>query len=432
MKSLFRISREEWPSGGVALVVLVVLHYLMVSKFWSLFADYSEAHFDQFSRNYHMSGFDYYTYGVVTDWSMAFDIFRHPLLAWMYYPVYLVNKVLWTATGANCAQLLVAVILLFCGFYSFIFLRRTLRLGSLSNACSSLLSLMFLCFGYVMVTMIVADHFCLSLFMLTLTLYLSRKKMLEGRTFTVTQTVFLFIVTSGITLSNGALTLLIVLFTNGRSFFRKRFLAMGVIIPSLLMAVLAFSLTRIYSTDYDNATSTIEAQMKWTEKGRDQRLAILQGNFFGESLQLHRHNVLGDVMSGTRSLVEKYTWPAQNYVEILLELLMLAGAIMGRRNRFAWLLMGILLFNLLLHIVIGFAISEVHIMTAHWAFVIPLLMGYLFVPEEASANTNDCAYIYKYNKVINTILFLLLTVLTLYLFLYHFYLLHRYLTWPLG
>jgi hypothetical protein len=33
--------------------------------------------------------------------------------------------------------------------------------------------------------------------------------------------------------------------------------------------------------------------------------------------------------------------------------------------------------DIFLHLVLGFAIDEVYIMTAHWAFVIPIVIGFL-------------------------------------------------------
>lgn len=424
MMSLFRIKREEWVSSAMALAVLLSLHYLMISKFWCLFADYSEKNASIFSRNFHMSGFDYYTYSVVTDWSLAFDIFRHPLLAFMYYPIYLLNKLLWMVTGANCAQLLVGAILLFCGFYSFVFLRRTIRLMGVGKWTATLLSMLFLSFGYVAVSLIVPDHFCLSLLVLMIALYLSLWKMKGGGVFSVKESIVLLTLASGITLSNGVIVLLMVLFTNGRRFFERRFLCVGVIVPLMIMGLLAFGLNKAFSSSERNG-SVIEQQMKWTKKGSNQRMAVLQQNFFGESLQLHRKNVLGDVVSGTRSLIVDYNWSFQYWVVIMLQVLMALGFIVGRRERFAWLLMSILAFNIVLHIVLAFAICEVYIMTAHWAFTVPLLMAYLFV------SVKETSSLYIYNKVWTRMLAIFLLLITLYLIIYHGYLLHRYLTWPL-
>ena len=73
-------------------------------------------------------------------------------------------------------------------------------------------------------------------------------------------------------------------------------------------------------------------------------------------------------------------------------------------------------FNIFLHIILAFAIDEVYIMAAHWAFVIPLAIANLFLVKQ---------------KWIVWLLLAVILSLTIYLYIYHGYLLHRYLTWPL-
>lgn len=416
----FKIRKSERLSTLLSLLLLLPLHYLMVHRFWALFADFTEAHFQQFSRNYHMSGFDYYTYDILNQWHHAFDIVRHPLLAEIWYPGYLLNRLLWTVTGCNCAQLIVASVLLFCGVYSFVFVRRTLTdVIGVKAWMATMLTLFFYSFGLILVTLIVPDHFCLSLLCLTLTIYLSGKKMKAGEKFTILQTVLLFGITSGITLSNGAMTLLAVLFVNGRSFWHPRYLTAAVIVPSLLMLTLAFGLNRLCAKDAVKATSPLTEQTKWTSTEGNSRMAILQQNFFGESLQLHRRYVLGDTCWKRPVLVE-YTWAVQNYVIIVIQLLLIAAIVAGRRERLAWLLTSVIAFNLLLHIVIGFAITEVYIMVAHWAFTIPLLLGYLLVPSNNRIS------------IVRHLTLLITLSIAIYFYAYHGYLLHRYLTWPLA
>ena len=50
---------------------------------------------------------------------------------------------------------------------------------------------------------------------------------------------------------------------------------------------------------------------------------------------------------------------------------------MARRSKFFWVVVSWLGFDMLMHIGFGFGINEVYIMTAHWAFIIPIAIGYL-------------------------------------------------------
>lgn len=64
-------------------------------------------------------------------------------------------------------------------------------------------------------------------------------------------------------------------------------------------------------------------------------------------------------------------------VEALVALLFAAGIWASRRSRFFWMAFSWFAFDMFVHIVLGFGINEVYIMTAQWAFIIPLAMAYL-------------------------------------------------------
>lgn len=415
MKRLFGIKPEERLSSFFFLLVILVCQYLIISKFWCLFANYTPDTFNQFLRNFHMSGFDPITYDVVTQWHEGYDILRHPLLALAMYPLFLLNKLLWTITGCNCVQIIIGVILTFCGFYSAVFLRRTMiEVVGIKPQFSTVLSVFFLGFAFVIVSIIVPDHFCLSLFCLTLTTYLAGKKIKANEQFSVSEAIILFILTAGITLSNGAVVLLIIFIVNGKSYFNWRFLLKTAVFPVFLLISSAV-VQKYFSPELSEKKGNLVAeQMKWTH-GKLPRGKILQENFFGESLQLHRKYVLGDVLN-KRPIIVEYSWKAQDYVVILIEVLLLLGLAFAWKERFTLVLLAVLGFNIFLHIILAFAIDEVYIMAAHWAFVIPLAIANLFLVKQ---------------KWMVWLLLAVILSLTIYLYIYHGYLLHRYLTWPL-
>lgn len=397
------------------LVIILVAQYFIISKFWCLFADYSDASFQQFIRNFHMSGFDPITYDVITHWHQGWDILRHPLLAIAMYPLYLLNQLLWMVTGCNCVQLICGVLLTICGFFSVMFVYRTIADEIRAPRWAALLlSLFFLGFAYVIVSIIVPDHFCLSMFCLTLTVNLAARKLNYGERFPVKEAVLLFLLTAGITLTNGAMTLFIVMMVNGREFFRWRYLLKVVVLPVIFLMGMVALQTNLSTELREKKGNLVAQQMRWTRDDAP-RMQILKENFFGESLQLHRKHILGDVLRD-RPVVVAYSWKAQNYVELCLLLLLAAGIVAGIRKRFTLILIGILAFNIMLHIVMAFAIEEVYIMTAHWAFVIPIAIAPLFRLRQ------------RWAVAMVTILILAITI---YLYAYHGYLLHRYLTWPL-
>lgn len=414
MKDLCVSKEERWPAV-YALVFILSFQYLMIKKFFGLFADYSEQSWNTFMRNYHMSGFDPISYAVLSEWHQGYDVVRHPLLAFLMYPFSLLNGLLEQLTTVNCAQFVMGALLVFCAFYTFLFMHRILReVVGVDRLAAFLLTAFFFSCAYIWLTVLVADHFCLSLFLIIYILYRSGVKLRKGECFSIWETICSFVVVAGVTLSNGAIVFLCVLFVNGRGFFQKAFFLKAVVIPSFCMLTFAFLLNLTTDKVPSEKENPIGEQMEWV--GTDvSRLDILVENVFGESIQLHREHLLGDILM-KRPVIVRYTWPVQYVVEAVILLLFLLGTWCGRNERFLWLLMSVLAFNLVLHVLLGFAINEVYIMAAHWLFVLPLTMAWLLKEN---------------HRWVRLVVLILIAAITVYLLLYHGYWLHRYLTWPL-
>lgn len=426
LRSLFSLRRDERWLALVILLPLVALQALMLYKFSCLFAHPTDASWGQFMRNFRMSGFDPTTYAVVLHWYQGYDILRHPLLAFFVWPLSVLNRGLSAIVGTNCVQLIVGLVLIVSAFYALLWLWRTLRFVVGVGRCTAwLLTLLFMGFGMIAVAMCVPDHFCLSLPLLSLTLYVSGMKLKRGTRYSAWQAIVLFALTAGVTLSNGIVVLLAVALTNGRTAFRPRFFLGALVLPALLMLAVGMG-ERMLQQSKASISAPVAQQMKWTRQDVS-RADVLVENFLGESLQLHRRHILGDVLSG-RPIIVRYSWAAQYVAEAIIVLLAVVGAWMGRRQRFQWLLMGVLGFNVLLHMVLGFAIDEVHIMAAHWALVLPLLMGWLLRADLWQGSTETCrpAARWGFKALVGVVL-----VLVAYLWMYHGTLLYRYLTWPL-
>lgn len=422
----FRLRRDERGIMLVVLVGIVLLQALMIQEFFPLLSDYSEANWARFERNFHLSGYDPYDYIVVTSWCQQFDMLRHPLLAVLLLPAYLLNQLLWFLTGMNCCQLVVGALLTFCDFYSFLFLFRTLRFGvGTSRADALLLTVFFFGFAMILVAIITPDHFGFSLFCLTLTLWLSAKKQREGERFTPLEALVLFTLTAGITLTNGVAVFLMVAITNGTSVFRPRYLLSSFVLPGVALLVFVFCWKACAGDFILGMHSTEAAQTRWLTNHLGRLDAIVE-NFFGESIQLHRKYILGDILI-RRPVLVRYSWWWQYVVEALIVLLFAAGIIAGRRSRLLWTVLSVVGFNLLLHVGLGFALDEMHIMACHWAFALPVCIGFLFRSERSTVGHKSLSV-----RLRLLLPRLLVITITLYLWSYHLYLLHRYLTWPLA
>ena len=78
MAKLFIIKRAERLFVLAVAVWLGFFQFLMISKFWSLFSDYGVTTWTVFMKNYHMSGFDPYSYAVLTSWGSDGSELRPP------------------------------------------------------------------------------------------------------------------------------------------------------------------------------------------------------------------------------------------------------------------------------------------------------------------------------------------------------------------
>lgn len=133
------------------------------------------------------------------------------------------------------------------------------------------------------------------------------------------------------------------------------------------------------------------------------RCRTLVENFFGESIQLHQQYLLKDV-SWDRPVFVAYSWTANYIIEALVVLLFICGITLGYRKRFFQMLLAWFACDMTLHIFLGFAINEVYIMMAGWAFIIPIAYSYLLkeLPQKLQCTCRS-----------------LLVVLTIYLWIYN-------------
>jgi hypothetical protein len=435
---IFKIKREERLPALIALIVVMALNAITIMAYYDKFKVITDRYFRLFVDNFHLSGYDPLTYSVVSNWTMAYNIYRHPLLAWMMYVPYQFNHVLMQLTGINCVQFVVAAMLVFCSFYSFVFLYRIMREVIEVKAIDAfILSFLHLSFAYVMVASMAPDHFVMSMFMLVLTLYVCGKKMKRGKLLTRWQQIVFFFLTAGISLNNGIKTFLAALFTNRKKFFSPGRLLLTVVFPSALIWFVARQEYHIY--EYPNwkarqtakknrAAAHREKVMKavadtmplapvesinaaanrilkqeaaekekkrakkpsvahqgkpikrgefwdWTDATTSRWITVVE-NLMGESIQLHQRWLLGDTLRGRPVIVHyRHIW---NYIaEGMLSLLILCGIWMGRRSRFMWMALSFFGFDMLLHLGAGFGINEIYIMSPHWMFAFPIAIAYL-------------------------------------------------------
>ena len=403
------LRKEERPVALVALVVFVLLNAMLIYN-----------HYDSFTRGAHvgfwsvfynhlgMSGYDVFSLIFISCMRLHWNALRHPLFVAVLLPLYWINHTIMPPTEFNFAVFLMAAVLVACDVWGVILLHRILRdiVGCTRKDTLWLIAL-FYGFAHIMITTIVPDHFALSLPLLLLTLLLTGRKLQEGKRFTYLQQALLFMLTAGITLTNGVKVALAAWFAAGKKVFSWRSIA-SFVVPTLLLALVVVWQQKAIIEPQEHGIKRIEAAIKKKDPGRVDKLKehndfvkqqngqalaekvpllewsdmttsrwkTVVHNLFGESLQLHRDHLLEDVQQ-TRPVFVAYSHRFNYFVEGVVLMLLLAGAWVARRSKFFLVVVSWFGFDMLMHIGFGFGINEVYIMTAHWAFIIPIAIGYL-------------------------------------------------------
>ena len=274
---IFKIKKEErWLALSIFLA-LAILNGVVIARYAGTFTLVTDDYYKNFIRHFCVSGFDPLTYWVLSDWNAAYNVYRHPLLAFYMYIPYLINMGLMKLTGYNCALFIAVIIQMFCGFYATLFLQRIFReVLELDKVASSILTLLFFSFGYVMVTCIVPDHFVISMLLLILALYVSGRRIKHNHPLKIWQTVVYFVLTAGTSLNNGLKIFFSALFVNRKRFFRPKYLLLAVILPAALLWGFCRWEYRTFVWPVEMARKEMKAKKTAEKKARQERMAQLK------------------------------------------------------------------------------------------------------------------------------------------------------------
>ena len=408
----FRKHKETILITLLGVVIMISLNYMMVLWKPDIFTNTKYAAWSTFWNHGELSGFDTYTYIVVTSFHPVYVLSRHPILAMMLWPFYELNNALKEVFHINCAIYVVAVLWTVLASCSWILMYRIQRkIIELSWQLSLLLTLFFFSFSHVMIVLFFPDHMGISLPLLLLTIYLAGKALKQNKRFALWHSLPLVFFATGVTTTNLVKVGIADLFTQwGKIPFKKMILHfMLYLIPlAVLYAAYSYQMETSQKQEEQRIVKIEKAKMKKDKKyaekykagkqeykeRREQqildipivtdteyhidRLPSLVENVFGEGLILHDTYTLKDANRGNhRPVLVTYSHWWYYAIEGLIVALFLMGIWIGRREKFLWMVLSMFLFDMLLHVGLNFASADVYIMTAHWAFVIPIAIGYL-------------------------------------------------------
>lgn len=417
MKQFLTKHKETLLVGLLGFVIVVALNIMMLQYNYAPWTNPKVGFWSAFWNRFEVSGFDPYTYIVVSKWRPLYVLSRHPLLAGMMWPLSQLNGWLMEETGTNCAIFIVGAMLVACSLAAWMLMYRIQRkLLGMDVKISLLLTLYFYSFSHVMLTIFVEDHMAITLPLLLLAIYLAGRALQNGNSMPLWQSLPLLFISTGVTTTNCVKIGLADLFTQwGKKSFGKIVLHFLVyLIPLAMIGALYFyQEDSTQREEQRNIERTVNKRMerdsvfaaKWKQEQIDNkkrkeqqlihlsfvtntdykidRLPSLVENVFGEGFILHNRYPLRDANKDHRPVLVRYKYWWNYAFEAVIVLLFAAGVWYGRKKRLMWMVMSMFLFDMLLHVGLNFASADVYIMTAHWAFVIPIAVAYL-IKETAS------------------------------------------------
>lgn len=430
------LRKEERPVAIVALIVFAALNALLIANHWQSFTRGAHVGFwSVFYNHLNMSGYDIFSLIFISCMRLHWNALRHPLFVALLLPLFWLNHQIMPPTEFNAAVLLMGALLVAADVWGAVLMHRLLRdVVEVNRMDAAFLTAMFYGFAHVMVATMVPDHFALSLPLLLLTLLIAGRRLKKGKPMKLWQSALLFFLTAGMTLTNGVKVALAAWFVNGRKVFSWRSI-LSFVVPTLLLGAVYLWQKEAIIAPQERNIKRIEAAVAKKDPARIAKLkehddfvkqqngeALTKSvpllewsdmttsrwqsavdNLFGESLQLHRDYLLEDVQQ-TRPVFVEYRSAVNYIVEALVVLLLVAGAWIARREKFFLMVLSWFAFDMIMHMGFGFGLNEVYIMTAHWAFIIPIAAGYILRRKNSMAARVLVAaltlWLWAYNAVI--------------------------------
>lgn len=430
------LRKEERPVAIVALIVFAALNALLIANHWQSFTRGAHVGFwSVFYNHLNMSGYDIFSLIFISCMRLHWNALRHPLFVALLLPLFWLNHQIMPPTEFNAAVLLMGALLVAADVWGAVLMHRLLRdVVEVNRMDAAFLTAMFYGFAHVMIATMVPDHFALSLPLLLLTLLIAGRRLKEGKPMKLWQSALLFFLTAGMTLTNGVKVALAACFAGGRKVFSWRSI-LSFVVPTLLLGAIYVWQQETIVAPQERNIKRIEAAVAKKDPARIAKLkehddfvkqqngeALTKSvpllewsdmttsrwqsavdNLFGESLQLHRDYLLEDVQQ-TRPVFVEYRSAVNYIVEALVVLLLVAGAWIARREKFFLMVLSWFAFDMIMHMGFGFGLNEVYIMTAHWAFIIPITAGYILKRKNSMAARVLVAaltlWLWAYNAVI--------------------------------
>lgn len=300
------------------------------------------------------------------------SIAPHPLMKYLTSPIILMGD--WLSSLSGLYKVKTALWVIFCNYMissSVLFIFKYLRyIINLDYKISILISGLFAITPINMILSFTPESFTMSIYIITFILYYSAYNIKQKTDIPILEKIILSVIAIGITITNFIICTIPYIYIKKPV---KNKITDLVIISSFAGIILAWiGLNHHFIAD-------TKTRLEWFTHTTGQLYEHIIDLFWGSpifSSELWIHKLRGDD-TDVISMGYYHYWWQYLFIGILTSLIILSF-MRNYKKDFVQILFLILLFNILIHVYIRYGLDEPFMFGAHWIYIIPLMLGWLY------------------------------------------------------
>lgn len=296
----------------------------------------------------------------------------HPLLRYLTSPIIFLGDLLIALTGNFKAKTFLWV--LFCNYMiasSVLFIFKYLnKVISLDNKTSTLIAISYAITPINLMLCFTPESFTISVYIITFVLYYTAYHIKSGTDIPIIEKVILSTTAAGITITNFVICTVPYLFFSKPIKSKIKDLAiLGGIIGIIL----------IWITATQHLIADTKTRMEWFTHTSGEFYKHVIDLFWGSPIfspELWIHKLRNDETDVISMDYYNYWW--QYLIIFVITGLIIFSFIKNYKNKYVQILFLILIYNIFIHVIIKYGLDEPFMFGAHWVYIVPLLLGWLY------------------------------------------------------
>lgn len=361
------IAKELLPKGQEEIILFFILLIFYLS--YSLYLGFETALVAHASKWYDL----YFSFDNVVSFFRGYsNLERHPFLQIFMYPLMFVKGILSKYMGMSYRVILTLMILSSLIALSIVYVHRYLsKIVGVSNFQTRLIVGFYSFFSTNLILAFTFESFTFSLHLLSFAVYYFSKQIKEGQQVKLFTNLLAFIILGGVTITNGAKSVIPILFQKGTIPYKTRI---------VLVSICTFLLLLLF-VDYNFRALHPDSWGYFKDVSNHSYLSKVLSFFFGMPILLNQM-YLGNVIQLNyydpmiASSIYEFWW--QYLFVILIIAIIVYSILMSYKNRLVQYLFLLFFFDVLIHAILRAGLHEAMIYGAHWIYTVPLFIGWLY------------------------------------------------------